>query len=107
MYDREGDDVLEALEFASDEGAGCPWAGVGYVEMVSPCFGGEARSGGGGDEVPEGGLLAFEFAGFGGGGDPVCDFGGHFVEFPGGDGSESWDGLMCLSEWLWMKNSSR
>lgn len=52
--------------------------------MVPVGFRREGGGAVGGDEVAEGGLLAFEFAGFVGGGDPVGDFlGGLWGEFSG------------------------
>jgi hypothetical protein len=72
MHARKRDNVFEALEFAHDQGAVRPGTGVGDVEVVAACFGGEFAAFF--DEVAELGLAAFELARFVVGGDPVGDF---------------------------------
>lgn len=71
--DGEGDEVLEALELAGDQGAVGPGAGIGNIEVVAALLGGELGGGVPRDPVPEGADLALELAGRVAGLDPVGD----------------------------------
>jgi hypothetical protein len=72
MHARKRNNLLQTLEFAHDQGAMRPGAGVGDVEVVAACFGRELAAFL--DEISELRLAAFELAGFVVGGDPISDF---------------------------------
>jgi hypothetical protein len=73
VHDREGDDVLEALEATGDEGAAGPGTGVANVEVIAALFGRELGAGVARDPVAEGRDLALELARGVAGLDPGCD----------------------------------
>lgn len=73
--DGEGDNVLEALELAGDEGAVRPRARVADVEVVATLLGRVLGAGLARDPVAERADLALELARLVAGRDPIGDFG--------------------------------
>lgn len=83
VHDGDGDDGFEMFEFADDEGAVSPGAGVGDEEVVAVFGWGMRGTGGRGYVGAEGGDLAVELAVFGVRLDPVGDFAGRSFGFVG------------------------
>ena len=71
MHARIGNDILEALELADDQGSVRPRAGVRDVEVVAAGFWREFAAFL--NKIPELRLPSFEFAGFVAECNPVCD----------------------------------